>query len=298
MGNNMKKNLSVFIIVLGLVLAGCRGKESGTITDAIAFLIREEINKTVYEAADKYPDIPAEEKSRRRRMYAAISWRDVDKIKEFLAKGYDPDQCLGSEGWNSSNPLGMVMRSVYSTRGDHRNNDPIPDPTPDIAMMRALLEGGADIHKFPYIWRGVYDYDNYFIEKIQAKVNVYHNGELVATQEEADQEKARFVQDVNRLIGAFLEAGADPDKPGHPYPFRPARKDFFMTDEEANAYFANGTRAVNEAIKKGMAWESQVDLLLRYTGLDEASLEAAQESKDPAMIGKINRLWIEQRRRG
>jgi hypothetical protein len=67
-----------------------------------------------------------------------------------------------------------------------------------------------------------------------------------------------------------------------------------FSDEEANAYFVQGTRPVNEAIKKGMVWESQVDLLLQYTGLDEASLEVARESGDPAMIGKINRLWIEQ----
>jgi hypothetical protein len=291
---NMKRNL-VIIIVLGLALAGCEGEKSEAITNAVASLIREKINEKVYEALDKYADIPAEEESRRRKMYAAIAWRDVEEIREFLEQGYDPDQCLGSEGWNSSNPLVVIMRRVYFTLVDYENNRPIPEPTPDVAMMRALVEGGADIHRFPYIWRGVYGYSNDSIEQIQTKVGVYHNGELVATQEEADQEKARYVQDVNRLIEAYLEAGAGPDKPGHPYPFRPAKKDFFMTNEEANAYFSKGTRAINEAIKKGVVWESQVDLLLRYTTLDEASLEAARESNDPAMIGKIYRLWIEQR---
>ena len=28
-----------------------------------------------------------------------------------------------------------------------------------------------------------------------------------------------FMSDANRLIEAFLKAGADPDKLGHPYPF-------------------------------------------------------------------------------
>jgi len=67
-----------------------------------------------------------------------------------------------------------------------------------------------------------------------------------------------------------------------------------MTEEEANEYHAKGTRPINEAIKKGMRWESQVDLLLQYTTLDEDSLEAAKESKEPAMIEKINKLWNEQ----
>jgi len=64
--------------------------------------------------------------------------------------------------------------------------------------------------------------------------------------------------------------------------------------EEASEYFAKGTRPLYEAIKKGMRWESQVDLLLQYTTLDEDSLKAARESKDPAMIAKITRLWNEQ----
>jgi hypothetical protein len=45
-----------------------------------------------------------------------------------------------------------------------------------------------------------------------------------------------------------------------------------------------------------MVWESQVDLLLRYVKLDEASLEAARESGDPGMVEKINRLWEEQQK--
>jgi hypothetical protein len=137
--------------------------------------------------------------------------------------------------------------------------------------------------------------DNWDIDQIQRQTTQYlSSGDLWATQEEADKEKAGFVQDANRLIKAFLEAGADPDQLGNQYPYRPYQKDKYMSDEEANSYFAQGTRAINEAIKKGMVWESQVDLLLQYTKLDEASLEAARESNDPVMVEKIERLWHEQ----
>lgn len=44
-----------------------------------------------------------------------------------------------------------------------------------------------------------------------------------------------------------------------------------------------------------MNWESQVDILLEYTKLDEASLAAARESGDPAMAAKIAALWRKQR---
>jgi len=103
-----------------------------------------------------------------------------------------------------------------------------------------------------------------------------------------------FVNDANRVIEAFLKAGADPDKRGHPYPYTKEANWEKITDEEADEYFAKGTRPINEAIKKGIRWESQVDLLLQYTALDEDSLEAAEESKDPAMIEKITKLWKEQ----
>jgi hypothetical protein len=300
MGDNMKKYLS--ILLLGLVLIGCQGEKSGKIEDAIALLIRTKIEKEIHAVPDRYPDIPAEEKSRRREMWAAIVWRNTDALKEYLVLGYDPNQCLGEEGWQSSNPLGMVMRQVYFT---YKDNISIPPLIPDEAMLNVLVKWGADINKLPFIWLGVYVWNNYNLERIQYHVKGENDGSVIeVTQEEADKEKALFVKDVNRLMNAFLEAGADPDKLGHPYPYDPDMNtdhywtDLFMSDEEANTYFAQGSRPINEVIKKGIVWESQVDLLLRYSsiGLDEASLEAAHESNDPAMIGKISRLWIEQHR--
>jgi hypothetical protein len=100
---------------------------------------------------------------------------------------------------------------------------------------------------------------------------------------------------VNRIIEAFLKAGADPDLPGHPYPFSYEAMKARITDEQAREYFSKGTRAINEAIAKGMAWESLVDLLLAYTQLDEESLKAAERSNDPAMVRKIQKLWQVQK---
>jgi hypothetical protein len=99
------------------------------------------------------------------------------------------------------------------------------------------------------------------------------------------------------VLEAFLKAGADPDKRGHPYPYSYEAMRNRITDEEADEYFAQGTRPINEAIKKGIRWERQVDLLLQYTVLDEDSLIAARESRDPAMIEKITKLWDEQNAR-
>jgi hypothetical protein len=233
------------------------------------------------------PEITGEERTRFINLYKAVHELDAVKVKEYLDQGYDPDRCLGVEGWESNNPLNMVARSFYKTYGRRKRGEPIPSPTPDIAVMQALLAGGANINKLPYVWLLVYERDNFFIEPIPKRS---------ATQEEADEEIKSFIGDANRLVKAFLEAGADPDKLGHPYPFgrEVAEKEF--TDEEADTYFAQGTRAINEAIKKGMWWESQVDLLLEYTSLDEDSLKAAEESGDPAMVEKIQRLWREQNR--
>jgi hypothetical protein len=102
------------------------------------------------------------------------------------------------------------------------------------------------------------------------------------------------VADANRLLEAFLKTGTDPDKLGHPYPFSSDAMDVKITDKQANEYFVQGTRAVNVAIEKGILWESQVDLLLQYTKLDEESLKAAERSNDPVMIEKIKNLWKEQ----
>jgi len=52
-----------------------------------------------------------------------------------------------------------------------------------------------------------------------------------------------------------------------------------MSDEVLNMYFNKGSTPLYEVIKKGMRWESEIDLLLKYGAIiDESCLEAAKLS--------------------
>jgi len=236
-----------------------------------------------------------EEKMIKRRnpyfFYNAIYNEDVNLVKKYLEAGADPNRCRGENGWVDSNPLKVVTEGFFNTY-DYRNQKPevMSETAPDAAIIRLLAAAGADVNRLPYVWDRVYRWGR--------KNNGY---KLIIDQRKFEGlpldpvsiqiEMETHVRDANRVIAALLEAGADPDKPGHPFPFGYDWKVPFLTDKKANKYFMEGTRAINEAIEKGMQWESQVDLLLQYTKLDEESLKAAERSKDPAMIEKITKLW-------
>jgi len=211
--------------------------------------------------------------------YNALYQDDVDLVRRFLEAGSEPNKCRGENGWVDSNPLKVAAEGFYNTF-DFRNNVPkdnIPEPAPDVEIIQLLVSAGADVNRLPYIWDRVYRYSE--------PSNLPRDPVVAQLRTDA------FVKDANRVLSAFLEAGADPDKLGHPFPFGYDWKVPFLTDKKANKYFMQGTRAINIAIEKGIVWESQVDLLLQYTKLDEESLKAAERSNDPAMMEKINRLW-------
>ena len=66
-----------------------------------------------------------------------------------------------------------------------------------------------------------------------------------------------------------------------------------ISEAKIQEYFnsPDSTSPIYEAIKKGMVWESQVDLLLEYGAiLDESCLDAAKLSGDEAMIKKVKTL--------
>ena len=246
--------------------------------------------KITYEEATRHVDL-----------YWAITIRNVDRVRKYMEEGYDSNKSRG-EGWADKTPLSVLAKSAaYSTYYRLKRGEEIADPSPEIAMFQLLVKAGADVNQRPYIWDRVHRWNNFFYEYELENKKSRRNWETPKTKEEEEELKKEneeaalyYVVDTNRLIEAFLKAGADPDKRGHPYPYSLEAKRKRITDEEADRYFAKGTRPINEAIKKGMRWESQVDLLLQYTTLDEDSLKAARESKDPAMIEKITRLWNEQ----
>jgi hypothetical protein len=245
---------------------------------------------------DPFPELTREENDRRVDMGWAVLGDNAEKVKRYLEEGYDPDNCFGEEGWMAGTPLNIIARSHYTTYFRQKRGREIPDPAPDVAILRMLVAAGADINRRPYVWCRVAIHDNSSIEAILRKPTILRFGVPETTPEEAYEEAVSFVKDSNRVLEAFLEEGADPDRLGHPIPYSLESIKKNMWDEEAEAYFAKGTRPVNEAIKKGMWWESQVDLLLKYTSLDEDSLKAAEESGDPAMVEKIQRLWRKQNR--
>jgi len=228
-----------------------------------------------------------ENKKLAKELYNTVYRRDINAVKKALKKGANPNYCLGEAGWVDSNPLSVIAESFYDIYYRKRF-ELIPNPIPDVAVLNILLEEGANIDQRPYIWERVFKYNNKNIESITRQ----RKADNESTEPEAMQEQIDiFMSDVNRLIEAFLKAGADSDKLGHPYPFSYEAVRARITEEQANEYFAQGTRAINVAIEKGIAWESQVDLLLQHTKLDEESLIAAERSNDHAMVEKINKLW-------
>lgn len=218
----------------------------------------------------------------------------TDTLRQLLQEGLDPNYCIGEFGWFEANPLMIVANSRYTTFERLHIGEQIPNPTPDTNVIHILVEYGADINRRPYIWYIIHRSGSEDLNKLwEMRSEFTVNDEPDVLPSEEERYKTLFIEDENRLLRAFLRNGADPDKLGHPYPF--SREMLAkITDEEANAYFSKGTRPINEAIEKGILWESQVDLLLEYTTLDEESLKSAERSGDSAMVKKIQRRWKEQ----
>jgi hypothetical protein len=226
-------------------------------------------------------------------LYQAVKKYDAAGVKELLqGKGrLNPNICEG-EGWASNNPLDVLTWNYYDTYWRALRGETAAEPA-DIAIFKLLLERKVKLKQRPYVWNRVRAYGREATDYILNLPEKTKDERIKVTREEAEKDVQAVINDVNRLLAALLEAGADPDQLGRLYPYTNEDR---MTDKEARSAWAHGTRAINEAIKKGMVWESQVDLLLRYVKLDEASMEAARESGDPGMVEKINRLWEEQQK--
>lgn len=218
-------------------------------------------------------------------LYGAIIDNDVAKINILLSQGANPNFCIGEYGWIDSNPIDVLVGWAYNT---YPNKDDKHGVIVDEEIINILYKAGADINKRPYIWRQVYEFNDFKLRP--------HN-EISSEEEKVAYQLSR-VKDSNRVILALIACGANPDMKGHQYPYSLESIESWiqMTDKKANQYFSKGTRPLNEAIKKGIIWESQVDLLLEYVELDEASLKAAEASGDIAMIKKIQILWEKQQK--
>ena len=294
------KPLLMLLLVFSIALTSC---------NKIAEELKNKAVRGLISYSEKQEEVESpefKEAQRELELGLAVEGYNTDKVKEYLEQGYDPNRSR-REFWEETTPLGIIVNGFYNTFTREQSGRNIPDPPPDVATLQLLVEAGADVNQRPYIWTRVTRYENGSMEQILRNdvlftadgsrvVKTEHEKEMVALQN--IEWNRHYVEDSNRVIEAFLKVGADPDMLGHPYPFSIEADRKGITDEEAAEYFARGTRPINEAIKKGIRWESQVDLLLQYTTLDEDSLEAAEESGDPEMVEKITRLWAEQQENG
>lgn len=201
----------------------------------------------------------------------------LEGVINCLSEGRSPDYCYGECGWIDSNPLLLLSELHYDTYIRNKHGEEIPKTTPDIELFNLLIDAGADINKYPYVFAIVYrkNIDSYMDE----------------------DEKIIYVSDSNRILKAFLDKQADPNAKGNYKTFDWQTNDENMSYEEFQEMCNSpeATTPLYEVIKKGIKWESQVDLLLEYGAiLDESCLEAAQLSGDEQMMEKIQKLWKEK----
>ena len=272
----MKKIIAVFLICV--LFSSCGKFEEGTVLNRL-----NPIRLLLLNIRKNPVNISNEQRKQARAFYNAIvryEW-EPEKVKEMLAAGADPNYCYGECGWVQNNPLMLLSEMSFSSYYFKEKHGYIPDITPDVALLNELLSYGADIDKYPYVWAIVYRNGNGYIRDLEK-------------QETKDVAKVKIestIADTDRILRAFLEKGADVNKRGDPYPFSGDSPDN-MSDEVLNMYFNKGSTPLYEAIKKGMRWESEIDLLLKYGAIiDESCLEAAKLSGEEAMVEKIQKLF-------
>lgn len=271
----MKKIIAMFFICV--LFSSCGRFEEGTVLNRL-----NPIRLLLLNIRKNPDNISNGQRKQARAFYNAIvryEW-EPEKVKEMLAAGADPNYCYGECGWVQNNPLMLLSEMSFSSYYFKEKYGYVPDITPDVALLDDLLSYGADIHKYPYVWAIVYRNGNGYIRDLEK-------------QETKDVAKVKIestIADTDRILRAFLEKGADVNKRGDPYPFSGDSPDN-MSDEVLNMYFNKGSTPLYEAIKKGMRWESEIDLLLKYGAIiDESCLEAAKLSREEAMVEKIQKL--------
>ena len=248
------------------------------------------IEKEVDELAQKYEELDITNpisKLTKEDYFKALLTHNVEKTRVFLDANYDPNRCVVLIGnWEEYNPLLVVVSNRFSCWDVNTNTRKDLETYDDVELINLLAEYGADVNLLPYIWKRVYVDSNDFI-----KSRTEHFPEDIAAEK-----TLCLIEDSNRVIKALLDNGADPNYKGHPAPFDEDNYFYYisMTVKKARRKFKSkkATTPLYEAIKKGMLWESQVDLLLEYGALvDKSCLEAANLSGDDEMIKKIEELY-------
>ena len=193
--------IGILVILISIVLFSCNNGN--------------QYNKKMKEMLESFRQVefPGLNKEQREQwlFYKAIYRKEPNTVQAFLNKGFNPNYCHGECGWADSNPLAVVAESIYDTYNRCSRGEEIPDPVPDVATLQVLVAGGADVNWRPYIWNRVYGFNN-------EDLNAYWKMDSVKVSSVIAKEDYKIfcVKDLNRIIEAFLKAGADPDMLGHP----------------------------------------------------------------------------------
>ena len=281
----MKKCLFLASFIFLILFASCITEKSQEKYEETMNKVDEKFNEEIekYETLDITHPVSRMTKDD---YYYAISLYKIDEVKKFLDADYNPDKCVLIGGiWEEYNPLLVVVSNRFSCWDVNTNTRKDLETYDDVELINLLAEYGADVNLLPYIWKRVYVDSNDFI-----KSRTEHFPEDIAAEK-----TLCLIEDSNRVIKALLDNGADPNYKGHPAPFDEDNYFYYisMTVKKARRKFKSkkATSPLYEAIKKGMLWERQVDLLLQYGAkLDKSCLEAAKLSGDPEMLKKIEGL--------
>ena len=283
----MKKFLhiaSLILVSLVLYISCTSGKGQ-----EIYYETMNEVDETFEAAKEKYEALDIDHpisRMTKQDYHLAVYRYKVKEVKKYLDANYDPNNCffLGCI-WAETNPLLIIVTERFSCWDVNTNTRKDLETYNDVELINLLVEYGADVNRLPYIWKKVYCDNNDFV--ISRTENF--------PEEIAAEKTVCLIEDANRVIKALLDNGADPNYKGLFAPFD--EDNYFsyvtMTESRARRKFKSrkATSPLYEAIKKGMLWESHVDLLLQYGAkLDKSCLEAAKLSGDPDMIKKIEGL--------
>ena len=283
----MKKCLQItsLIFIFLVLFTSCITEKSQEKYEETMNKVDEKFNEEIekYEALDITHPVSRMTKDD---YYYAIDLYKIDEVKKFLDADYDPDKCVLIGGiWEEKNPLLIVVSNNFSCWDVNTNTRKDMETYDDVELINLLVEYGADVNLLPYIWKRVYFFDNEYLTWYTE-----HFPEDIAAEK-----TLCLIEDSNRVIKALLDNGANPNYKGLPAPFDEDNYFYYisMTVKKARRKFKSkkATTPLYEAIKKGMLWESQVDLLLQYGAkLDNSCLEAAKLSGDPEMLKKIEGL--------
>jgi len=199
----MKKILFALLVFLSITLSSCffGGRDYKRANEALEGFKRR-------SAEMRY--VPGEERAQRIALKNAIRLVTLDsderesleKIKRYLEEGYDPNKSEGEE-WSDKTPLHLVVKTSYDTWVRVTDGREIADPRPDIEVFQLLVDAGADVNQWPYIWLIVFRTDNDFLDFIIRRTGIDSAGKRLAEAEaERRKEQALFhyVNDANRVI--------------------------------------------------------------------------------------------------